>query len=104
MKLKTLNFITSFAVFILGTAYLFSDGAGITANVIGAGGEGAGLISIIGIVMIIGAIGLFIVSQTSTDNHSIDLERLVRRTKYHENMNKDQYPEEEANMHTRKKE
>jgi hypothetical protein len=103
MKLRTFNFIASFSAFILGALFVFSDGAGITANVIGASGDGAGLVSIIGVVMIIGAIGLFIVSQTSTDNHPLDLERLIRGTKNHTNLNGEQYPEEEKNMHTKKK-
>ncbi|MGV8171215.1 MAG: hypothetical protein ACP5OA_00805, partial [Candidatus Woesearchaeota archaeon] len=34
--------------------------------------------------MILSSIGLFIVSMSSTDGHNIDLERLVRRTKNHE--------------------
>ena len=85
MNIKTFNLIASLSAFTLGALYIFSEGsASINANVIGAGSADGGLTAIFGIVMIIGAIGLFIVSMHSTDNHALDLERMVRRTKHHE--------------------
>jgi len=87
MKLKTFNFGASFVALVLGALYTFSDGASINANVIGASGADAGLTSIMGLVMIVGSIGLFIVSMNATDHHDFDLERLVRKTKHHEELN-----------------
>ena len=84
MNIKTFNLAASVSAFVVGTIYLFSDAASITANVIGSSGSSNGLTSIMGMIMIIGSIGLFIVSMKSTDNHSLDLERLIRGTKYHE--------------------
>ena len=88
MKLKTFNFVASLVALFLGTAYVLSDGASIDANVIGASGGSGGLTSIIGLVMIIGAIGLFIASMHAADEHTINLERLVRRTKNHQELTK----------------
>jgi membrane associated rhomboid family serine protease len=87
LKLRTFNFVTSLGAFVLGTIYVFSDGASITANVIGASGESSGMTAVVGLFMIIGAIGLFIVSRDSTDHRSIDLERLVRATKNNRDLN-----------------
>ena len=87
MMRKKFNFIASMSAFILGALYVFSDGASINANVVGASGSDAGITSIMGIVMIIGAMMLFIVSMNSTDNHSIRLEQMIRRTKHHEDLN-----------------
>ena len=88
MKSKNFNLIASAAAFILGGLYVFSDGASINANVIGASGSDAGLVSIVGIVMVIGAIGLFISSMEQPTNHGIALERLVHETKNTESINK----------------
>lgn len=84
MNTRTFNLTASVSAFLLGTIYLFSDSASITANVIGSSGSDAGLTSIMGMMMILGSIAMFIVSMKSTDNHSIDLERLIRGTKHHE--------------------
>jgi len=78
---RTFNLIASIIGFAIGSIYLFSDGASVTANVVGASGSIAGFASIIGIVMIISAIGLFIVTLHHVDNTEIDLEKLVKRTK-----------------------
>jgi hypothetical protein len=78
------NLIASVVAFALGAVYLFSDGASITANVIGAGSNNAGFASIIGIAMIIGSMILFEVSMNNADTQSLDLERLIRRTNNHE--------------------
>jgi hypothetical protein len=82
--------------FILGTLYIFSDGASITANVIGASGGSAELTATIGLFMIIGSIGLFIVSMHNTDHRSIDLERLIRRTKDHHDLTAESQSEQET--------
>jgi hypothetical protein len=97
MNIRTFNLSASITAFVLGTTYLFSDTASITANVIGSSGSNNSLTAIMGIIMIIGSIGLFIVSMRSTDNHNIDLERLIRGTKYHEEMHvkQGQIPETE---------
>jgi hypothetical protein len=87
MMRKNFNLVASVGAFIIGTAYMFSDGASIDANVIGASGSSAGVASVIGIFLVIGAIGLFIITMSSTDNHSIKLEQLIRRTKNHEDLN-----------------
>lgn len=84
MNIRTFNMTASLSAFLLGTVYLFSDTASITANVIGSSGSNTSLTSIMGMMMILGSIGLFIVSMTRTDDHSLDLERLVRGTKYSE--------------------
>jgi ATP/ADP translocase len=86
MNVRVFNIIASVSAFALGTAYVFSDSASITANVVGASGPNAGLVSIVGIVMVIGAIGLFIVSLHSSANHNIALEKLIRKTKNHEEL------------------
>jgi len=78
------------SAFILGALYIFSEGASINANVIGAGSSDGGLTAIFGIIMIIGSIGLFIVSMHSTDNHALDLERLIRKNKFHEDISTEQ--------------
>jgi uncharacterized protein YybS (DUF2232 family) len=78
---RTFNLIASIAGFVLGSIYLFSDGISVTANVIGASGSIAGFASIIGIVMIISAMALFMVTLHNVDNTEMDLEKLVRRTK-----------------------
>lgn len=77
---RTFNLFASITAFALGTIYLFSDGASVTANVVGASGSNAGFSSLIGVVMIIGAIGLFMVTLHHIDNREVDLEKLVRRT------------------------
>jgi len=92
LKLKKFNFISSASAFILGTIYVFSDSASMTANVIGASSETTGTTAVLGLFMIIGAIGLFIVSMNSTDHRSIDLERLVRKTKDHSDLNAEPLP------------
>ena len=99
MKYKKFNFIVSLSAFILGTIFVFSDGAGLTANVIGASGDNAGVTALIGIAMIIGAIGLFIVSMYGTDNHSIKLEQLLRRTRNHEELYEAPKKEQDVEMH-----
>jgi membrane associated rhomboid family serine protease len=78
---RTFNLFASIIAFALGSIYLFSDSASITANVIGASGSIAGFASIIGIVMIIGSIGLFMVTLHHIDDTPIDLEKLVKRSK-----------------------
>jgi hypothetical protein len=77
---RTFNLIASAAGFAVGTIYLFSDGTSVTANVIGASGSVAGFASLIGVVMIISAIGLFIVTAHHIDDREVNLEKLVRRT------------------------
>jgi hypothetical protein len=99
MKLRNFNLIASASAFLLGAVYVLSDGASINANVIGASGGSAGLAAIIGMFMIIGAIGLFIVSMHSSENHTIDLERMIRRGKHHEELSGEHSEEE---LHTRK--
>jgi hypothetical protein len=86
MERKNFNLIASATAFALGTLFLFTDKFGLTANVVGTMGNPAGFTAILGLFMILGSIGLFIVSMNSTDNRSIDLERLIRRTKDHEEM------------------
>jgi len=83
---RTFNLIASIAAFALGSIYLFSDGASVTANVVGASGSNAGFASIMGVLMIIGSIILFEVSMSNADTQPIDLEILIRRTKNHEEM------------------
>jgi membrane associated rhomboid family serine protease len=78
---RTFNLIASIAGFAMGAIYLFSDGASVTANVIGASGSIAGFASLIGVVMIISAIGLFMVTLHHIDDHEMDLEKLVKRTR-----------------------
>ena len=78
---RTFNLFASIAAFAVGTIYLFSDGAGLTANVVGASGSNAGFASIMGVVIIIGAIGLFIVTLHHIDDREVDLENLVKRTR-----------------------
>jgi hypothetical protein len=84
MKSKKFNIIASITAFAIGTMFLFSDGASLTANVIGSSGAGAAFASIIGIAIIIGSMILFEVSMNSADTQELDLERLIRRTKDHE--------------------
>jgi len=84
MKRRTFNLISSATAFALGTILLFSDGASISADVIGASGSNAGFASIIGIVMIVSSMVLFEVSMSHADTREIDLERLIHRTKDHE--------------------
>jgi len=86
MNNRTFNLAASISAFALGTIYLFSDSASITANVIGSSGGNTALTSIMGMMIILGSIGMFIVSMRSTDNHSLDLERLIRGTKHHEEL------------------
>ena len=89
MKLRTFNFSVSLGALVLGTVYVLYDQPSITANVIGYSGTNAGVASFVGLGMIVGAIGLFIVSQHSTDHRDIGLEILVRRNKQHEDLSKD---------------
>ena len=98
MNIRSFNLIASGSAFILGAVYVLSDGASINANIIGASGGSAGLASIIGMVMIIGAIGLFIVAMHNTDNHPLDLERLIRKGKFHEELS-GEHEEEEVHTH-----
>ena len=99
MMRKQFNFIASSVSFLLGTAFVFSDSASITANVIGASGSDAAYTSIIGIFMIIGAIALFVASMVRADDHQLDLERFMRRTKNHEHIDGTHHadPEDEDN-------
>jgi hypothetical protein len=94
MNIRSFNLIASSSAFVLGAIYVFSDSRGITANVIGATGNNAGFTALIGMAMIISAIGLFIVSMHSTDNHAIDLERLVRRTKNHQDIHGEEHQDD----------
>jgi ABC-type nickel/cobalt efflux system permease component RcnA len=102
MKRKNFNMIASATAFALGAIYLFSDGASITANVIGSSGSGAGFASIIGIAMIIGSMILFEVSMNNADTQSIDLERLIRRTRDHEEMYNSEKVKAEPSVEIRK--
>jgi hypothetical protein len=93
-----LNLIASVTAFTLGTIFVFSNSTGITANVIGAGGSAVGFASIIGVVMIMGSILLFEVSQTNADMHGPDLERLIRRTNNHEELYDSKKAQEEPEV------
>ncbi len=107
MNIKTFNLAASVTAFIIGTAFLFTDSASITANVIGASGSNSTLTSVMGMMMMLGSIGLFIVSMSSTDNHGISLERLIRGTKFHEEIgttNKPEATEEYKEYYTKKTE
>ena len=76
MEKKNLNLIISAGTFILGAAYILSDTSSVTADVIGAGGDGGSLASIIGIVMIVASAIFFML----TINHGdYKLETLVRK-------------------------
>lgn len=86
MKLKSFNAIASATAFFLGSVYLFTDGFGITANVVGTTGNPAGFTAIIGLFMILGSIGLFIATMHGADEDTITLERLLRRTKDHQDL------------------
>lgn len=103
MELKKLNMIISAGAFILGALYVFSDGASITADVIGSSGENTSTTAVIGLFMIIGAIGLFIVSRDNTDHRSVDLERLVRRTKDHRELNAEPLPRQKEEDYVERK-
>ncbi|MGV8172399.1 MAG: hypothetical protein ACP5OA_06935 [Candidatus Woesearchaeota archaeon] len=92
MELKKLNLIASTSAFLLGSIYLFSDSSSITANVVGSSASITSFASVIGLFMILGSIGLFLVSMNSTDLRSIDLERLVRRTKDNSDLNNEPIP------------
>ncbi len=86
----------------MGTVYVFSDSASMTANVIGASSEVTGTTAVLGLFMIIGSIGLFIVSMNSTDHRSIDLERLVRRTKDYSDLNAEPLPRSKEDEYQKK--
>jgi hypothetical protein len=103
LQVRKLNMTVSAGAFILGALYTLSDGASITANVIGASGGSTGTTSVIGLLMIIGAIGLFIVSRDSTDHMSIDLERLVRKTKNHHELNAEPLPRQKEEDYTERR-
>ena len=102
MMRRKINLVASMTAFIIGALFVFSDGASVTANVIGASGSDAGFLAILGVAMIIGAIGLFAVSMNSTDDHSIDVERLLRQTKHHQNLNEDNYDDADIEIHSKK--
>lgn len=94
IKLRSINFAASMSAFILGGIYIMSDGVSTTANVIGASGSGGGLTSIMGIILMLSAMGLFIVSMHG-DGRNIDLERLIRKNNhFHQDLNSRE--EEEA--------
>jgi hypothetical protein len=93
-----LNLIASVVAFALGTIFVFSNSAGITANIIGASGSGIGFASIIGVIMIMGSILLFEVSQHNADIHGPDLERLIRRTNNHEELYDSKKAQEEPEV------
>jgi hypothetical protein len=103
LELKKLSLMTSASAFILGALYVFSDGASITADVVNSSGESAGFTAIIGLSMILCSIGLFIVSINSTDHRSIDLERLVRRTKDHRELNAEPLPRQKEEEYVEKR-
>ncbi|HYD03561.1 MAG TPA: hypothetical protein VEC16_04635 [Alphaproteobacteria bacterium] len=95
IKSKTFNMAASMSAFLVGSAYVLSDGASITANVIGSSGGSSGLTSIMGIVIIVGSIGLFIASMHHHDNPAFERERHVRESNHHEHINGDSEAEEE---------
>ena len=98
---RTFNLFASIAGFALGSIYLFSDGASVTANVVGASGTVAGFASLIGVVMIVSAIGLFIVTLHHEDNREVDLEKLVKRTRPTQELPAiEPIPVKEAEAHT----
>jgi len=78
---RTFNLFASITAFAIGSIYLFSDSGSVTANVVGASGSIAGFASIIGIVMIIGSIGLFMITLHHIDDNEMNLERLVKRSR-----------------------
>ena len=102
MNRRKFNFIASSIAFLFGTIFVFSDGASVTANVIGASGSSAGFLAILGMAMIVGAIGLFIVTMNDSHYQTLELERLVRKTNHHVHLNNEPYSEEEKNLHTKK--
>jgi len=67
MENKQLNILSCAGAFLLGSFFVLSDQAGITANVIGYTGSEYALSSVIGIVMIIASAGLFAL-QISLEN------------------------------------
>jgi hypothetical protein len=85
MKKRDFNLYISVLAFITGALFVLSNDADITANVVGASGEGATLTAFIGILIIIGSAAFFVL----TINH--DMESLVRKNEHtHEDLTKEE--------------
>jgi len=80
MNRRNRNLSISLGVFILGAIFVLSDSASINANVVGASDTSAGIASIVGLIMIITAVGLFAVSIQHRHDDT-ELEQLVRGNK-----------------------
>ncbi len=57
---KKITFIASIIGFFVGAFFVLSNSADVTANVIGASGESAGLTAVLGIVLLVASAGVFI--------------------------------------------
>jgi hypothetical protein len=85
-KTKSFNVGASFTFFLIGALFVMSDGASINANVVGASGGNASVTSIMGLLIIVGSIGLFIISMHHADHSTLDIERQVRQSNHHEHI------------------
>ena len=86
IKSTKFNMAASMGAFVLGSLYVLSDGASVTANVVGSSGGNTSLTSIMGIIIVVGSIGLFIVSMHHADLRAIELERHMRQSNHHEHI------------------
>ena len=77
MQKRNFNLIVSAVTFILGALYIFSDSAGITANVVGSSSSQQGFTAIVGLVVLV-ASAVFFVHAINT--HDVALETLIRRS------------------------
>lgn len=87
MKKRDFNIYVAVLSFIAGALFVLSNDADITANVVGASGEGATVTALIGILIIIASAGFFVMT---VQHGKADIETLVHRNdNKHTDLNKE---------------
>ncbi|MEM4637672.1 MAG: hypothetical protein QXK76_01430 [Candidatus Woesearchaeota archaeon] len=83
MEKKNFNLTISTITFIIGAFFLLSNTKDITGAVVGISGPGGTITAITGLILIIASTAFFIFIINHGD---LELERLVRETKNHEDL------------------
>ena len=84
MEKKNFNLSIATFTFIVGGFFVLANTQGITGAVVEATGPGGTVTALTGLLLIIASAGFFVFTINYGDTH---LERLVRETKEHEDVN-----------------
>lgn len=84
MEKKSFNLSIATVTFVLGAFFVLANTKDITGGVVGVSGPGGTITALTGLLLIIASAGFFVFVINHGDTH---LERLLRETKDHEDLN-----------------